>query len=94
MSPEQAAGVKDIDGRRPPRTGRRSEARRILDSLSRTVDSASFASPAVAYAYTALGEKDQAFKVLFRVVTYRHATHLKADPPVDRASPANESGPP
>lgn len=65
------------------RTGRRSEARRILDSLRRTVDSASFASPAVAYAYTALGEKDQAFKVLFRVVTYRHATHLKADPPLE-----------
>jgi hypothetical protein len=48
------------------RTGRRSEARRILDSLRKTVDSSSFASPTVAYAYTALDQKDQAFEVLFR----------------------------
>ena len=39
----------------------------------------------VARAYTALGDKDEAFKVLFRLVEERNnlATTIKADPPFD-----------
>jgi len=67
------------------RMGRQAEARRMLDDLKATSDPAAFATAPVAYAYAALGEKDEAFEVLFRLVDERNnlATHIKADPPLE-----------
>lgn len=63
------------------RMGKQKEARRMLEELKATTDPASFSSFGVASAYAALGDKDEAFKVLFRMVEERNvATHIKADP--------------
>lgn len=66
------------------RMGKPNEATRILAELKATSDSSTFSTAAVAYAYAALGDKDEAFKVLFRLVEERNnlGTHLKADPPL------------
>ena len=67
------------------RMGKQKEARRMLAELKATTDPASFSNAPVAQAYTALGDKDEAFKVLFRLVEERNnlATTIKADPPFD-----------
>jgi len=67
------------------RMGKLNEARRMLEELKATTDPAIFADIPVARAYAALGNKDEAFKVLFRLVEEResYATYIKADPPLD-----------
>ena len=67
------------------RMGKQKEARRMLAELKATTDPASFSNLAAAYAYTALGDKDEAFKVLFRLVEGRnsYATYIRAEPPFD-----------
>ena len=62
------------------RMGRRSEARKMLEGLKSRgrlplMDAAS--------AYTALGDKDEAFSLLFRGVEQRSLSYLKVDPPFD-----------
>ena len=44
------------------RMGKQNEARRMLAELKATTDPASFSNASVAYAYTALGDKDEAHK--------------------------------
>jgi tetratricopeptide (TPR) repeat protein len=65
--------------------GKKNEARRMLAELKATTDPASFSDIPVARAYAALGDKDEAFKVLFRLVDERenYATYVKADPPFE-----------
>jgi tetratricopeptide (TPR) repeat protein len=65
--------------------GKVNEARRILAEMKATTDPSRFSTGPVAQAYTALGDKDEAFKVLFRLVEERTnlATHIKADPGLD-----------
>jgi hypothetical protein len=65
--------------------GKLNEARRILAEMKATTDPSRFSTGPVAQAYTALGDKDEAFKVLFRLVEERTnlATHIKADPGLD-----------
>ncbi|MFN0181279.1 MAG: protein kinase domain-containing protein [Gemmatimonadales bacterium] len=67
------------------RAGMRAQALRTLERLRRTTDSAAFANASTAYAYTALGDKDRAFHILFRLVSERDnlASHLKADPQLE-----------
>jgi serine/threonine protein kinase/Tfp pilus assembly protein PilF len=67
------------------RMGKLNEARRILAEMKATTDPSRFSTGPVAQAYTALGDKDEAFKVLFRLVEERInlATHIKADPGLD-----------
>jgi tetratricopeptide (TPR) repeat protein len=67
------------------RMGKPAEARRMLQELKATTDPASFATAPVAFAYAALGDKDEAFRLLFRLVDERNnlATHIKADPPLE-----------
>jgi eukaryotic-like serine/threonine-protein kinase len=67
------------------RIGRQKEARRMLAGLKATTDPVSFSDAPVARAYAALGDKDEAFRMLFRQVEERNnvATYVKADPPFD-----------
>ncbi len=67
------------------RMGKRNEARRMLEELKATTDPVSFSNLSVARAYVALGDTDQVFKVLLRLVDERNnlATTIKADPPFD-----------
>ncbi len=67
------------------RIGKRNEARRMLEELKATSDPVSFSNLSVARAYVALGDKDQAFEVLLRLVEERNnlATTIKADPPFE-----------
>ena len=57
----------------------------MLAELKATTDLASFSNAQVAFAYTALGDKDEAFKVLSHLVEERNhlVTYLKADPPFE-----------
>jgi serine/threonine-protein kinase len=66
------------------RMGKPNEARKMLAGLKSGTDASRFATGPVAFAYTALGDKDAAFEILFRLVEEREtlATHLKADPPL------------
>jgi tetratricopeptide (TPR) repeat protein len=67
------------------RMGKQNEARRMLAELKATTEPSTFANASVAYAYAALGYKDEAFKVLFRLVEEKNnlAVILKADPPLE-----------
>ncbi len=63
------------------RMGKQNEARRMLEELKATTDPSSFSSFGVASAYAALGDKGDAFKVLFHMIEERNVvTHIKADP--------------
>ena len=62
------------------RMGRRSEARQMLEGLK---SSGRLPLLDVAGAYTALGDKDEAFSLLFRMVEQRSLSYLKVDPPFD-----------
>jgi hypothetical protein len=57
----------------------------MLAELKATADPVSFSDAPVARAYAALGDKEEAFRVLFRLVDERNnlATFIKADPPFD-----------
>ena len=67
------------------RMGKRAQARQALEKLRATTDPVSFSNLSVARAYVALGDTDQVFTVLFRLVEERNnlATTIKADPPFD-----------
>ena len=62
------------------RMGRRSEARQMLEGLK---SRGRLPLLDVAGAYTALGDKDEAFSLLFRMVEQRSLSYLKVDPPFD-----------
>jgi serine/threonine protein kinase/tetratricopeptide (TPR) repeat protein len=66
-------------------TGRRDEARRILRGLQRTTEPARFHKIGVAAAWAALGDNDEAFRLLFSVVEERTflSMFINADPPFD-----------
>jgi serine/threonine protein kinase/Tfp pilus assembly protein PilF len=67
------------------RMGKRAQARQTLEKLRAATDPVSFSNLSVARAYVALGDTDQVFTVLFRLVDERNnlATTIKADPPFD-----------
>jgi len=67
------------------RMGKQKEARRMLEAMKASSDPVQFSGPTVAAAYTALGDKDEAFSVLFRLVDEgaNLATTIKADPPFE-----------
>jgi len=62
------------------RMGRRSEARQMLEGLK---SSGRLPLLDAAGAYTALGDKDEAFSLLFRVVEQRSLSYFNVDPPFD-----------
>ncbi len=67
------------------RMGKANEARRMLAELEATTEPAGFLETTAARTYSVLGDKDRAFKVLFRLVEVHNnlATFIKADPPLD-----------
>ena len=67
------------------RQGKSNEARRLLAEVKATADTASFSDAPIARAYALLGDRDEAFKVLFRQVEERNnvATYVKSDPPFE-----------
>jgi tetratricopeptide (TPR) repeat protein len=67
------------------RMGRQKEARRMLAELRATTDPVTFSDAPSARVYAALGDKDEAFKELIRLIEERNnlATFIKADPPFD-----------
>jgi serine/threonine protein kinase/Flp pilus assembly protein TadD len=67
------------------RLGKLREARRLLAESKATADPAIFSDAPIARTYALLGDKDEAFKVLFRQVEERNsvATYAKADPPLE-----------
>jgi serine/threonine-protein kinase len=66
------------------RMGRRKEAARILKQLLQTTDSAPASVRSVAGAWAALGNYDEAFKLLFNVIEKRNTLLIftKVDPPL------------
>jgi len=64
--------------------GRRDEARRILEEIKATTEPDRLPFLPMAAAYTALGDKDEAFKLLFRAIDERNTviTYVKEDPPL------------
>jgi eukaryotic-like serine/threonine-protein kinase len=79
------AGIRAAIARAYALMGKRTEARRMIEELKATIEPARFANATVAHAYVALGDKDEAFKVLFRLVEERRdlTTTIKADPPLE-----------
>jgi serine/threonine protein kinase/Tfp pilus assembly protein PilF len=67
------------------RLGKQKEARRVLAEMKAQTSPAGFLNVPIARAYAALGDKDEAFKVLFRQVEERNnvATYIKGDPPLE-----------
>jgi len=67
------------------RIGKQNEARRMLAELRATTNPVSFSDAPVARAYAPLGDKDEAFRALFRQVEERNnvATFVKTDPPLE-----------
>ncbi len=81
QSPDSGEGPAHL-ARLYARAGRRKEARRMLDDLNaRSVRATIHA----AGAYAILGDKDQAFRLLFRIVEEQAslAIFIKEDPPLD-----------
>ncbi|MEK6325095.1 MAG: protein kinase [Acidobacteriota bacterium] len=80
-APDVSVGIAGVYAR----MGKQKEARRMLAELKATTDLVSFSDAPLARAYAALGDKDEAFKVLFRQVEERNnvATYVKADPPFE-----------
>jgi len=64
--------------------GRRGEARRMLEEIKATTEPDRLPLLAMAAAYTALGDKDEAFKLLFRAIDERNTniTYVKEAPPL------------
>lgn len=75
-----SAGIARVHAR----MGERKEARRLLEQLEAHASPTDFAHVTLARAYAELGDKAEAFKVLFSVVEERNnlATYIKADPPL------------
>jgi serine/threonine protein kinase/Tfp pilus assembly protein PilF len=71
------------------RMGRRGEALQLLKDLQRTTGPAMFPKVSAAAAWAALGEKDEAFKLLFNAVEERSQPlfTIKEDPPFDALRP-------
>jgi tetratricopeptide (TPR) repeat protein len=67
------------------RMGKQREARQMLAGLKTTTNPASFSDALIAPVYALLGDKDEAFKSLFRQVEEHSnvATYIKADPPLE-----------
>ena len=64
--------------------GRRDEARRMLEEIKATTEPNRLPLLNMAAAYTALGDKDEAFKLLFRAIDERKTliVYFKVDPPL------------
>jgi serine/threonine protein kinase/Tfp pilus assembly protein PilF len=64
--------------------GRRDEARRMLEEIKATTEPNRLPLLPMAAAYTALGDKDEAFKLLFRAIDERNTSivFVKEDPPL------------
>ncbi len=66
------------------RMGRRDEALRLLNGLRRTTEPARFPNRVAAAAWTSLGDKDEAFSLLFKAVEERSVLpFFKEDPSFD-----------
>ncbi len=67
------------------RMGKRDEALRLLKDAQRTTEPARFSKLRAAAAWTALDDKDQAFKLIFSAIEERNelSIYLKADPNFD-----------
>ncbi|MGH9908750.1 MAG: tetratricopeptide repeat protein, partial [Pyrinomonadaceae bacterium] len=78
-------GIRAAIARTYALMGKRNEARRMIEELKATTEPARFANATVAHAYVALGDRDEAFKVLFRLLEERTdlTTTIKADPPLE-----------
>ena len=65
--------------------GKRDQALRMLEKLKATTESSRFPLLQMAAAYAALGAKDEAFELLFRLVDERNnlSVYIKSDPPLD-----------
>jgi len=56
----------------------------MLEELKATTDPAIFSNAAVAHAYTALGDKDETFRILEKAVEeHQLLTPLKVEPPLE-----------
>ena len=65
--------------------GKRDEALRLLNDAQRTTEPARFSKLRAAAVWTALGDKDQAFRLIFTAVKERSdlSVFLKVDPNFD-----------